>query len=250
MLLQADDNGQERVIAYGSHRLSKAQKNYSTTKKELLAVVTFVTEWSHYLMGKKFRVRTDHSSLQWLLNFKNPSGMLARWLDTLGNFKFDVLYRAGSLNSAADGLSRRPLETQDVACQTEAAAGCRQVTAQDWPLSYIASEQCKNDSIAQVKRFLVEGRRPRRKDVPPDIHPWLRQYERLRLLEGALFRVYKRRPREPERLQVIIPPHLVDGILSSTHMGPCGGHFSAQKLLAILQEIFLAWHGPRRRAVL
>lgn len=241
VLLQADDEGQEKVIAYGSHRLSKAQRNYSTTKKELLAVVTFVTEWSHYLTGKKFRVRTDHSSLQWLLNFKNPSGMLARWLDTLGNFKFDVIYRAGSLNSAADGLSRRHLETADVGCQTEAAdsaesASCRQVTARDWPLSYIALEQCKDENIAQVKRFLAEGRRPRRRDVSEDMHPWLRQYSRLRLLEGALFRVFKRKPRDQERLQVVIPPHLVEGILSSAHMGPCGGHFSAQKLLGILQE--------------
>ena len=51
VLLQEQD-GAERVIAYGSRRLSKSQKNYSTTKKELLACVVFVQEFSHYLKGK------------------------------------------------------------------------------------------------------------------------------------------------------------------------------------------------------
>ena len=53
VLLQEQD-GEERVIAYGSHTLSKAQRNYSTTKKELLACVVFVQEFSHYLKGKEF----------------------------------------------------------------------------------------------------------------------------------------------------------------------------------------------------
>ena len=118
VLLQEQD-GVERVIAYDSKRLSKSQRNYSTTKKELLACVVFVQQFSHYLMGKKYRIRTDHSSLQWLLNFRNPSGMLARWLEILGNFQFDILYRPGAQHTAADALSRRPGESCDVGCQTD-----------------------------------------------------------------------------------------------------------------------------------
>jgi len=52
----------ERVVAYASRKLSKCETNYCVTCKELLAVVYFV----HYLQGKKFTVRTDHTALQWL----------------------------------------------------------------------------------------------------------------------------------------------------------------------------------------
>ena len=72
-VLLHEQDGVQRVIASGNHRLSKAQRTYSTTKKELLACATFVQDFSHYLMGKMFRLRTDHSSLQWLLNFRNPT---------------------------------------------------------------------------------------------------------------------------------------------------------------------------------
>ena len=56
-------------MAYGSRVLSKAERNYCTTRKELLAVVHFVHYFKHYLMGKRFLLRTDHGSLRWLFNF-------------------------------------------------------------------------------------------------------------------------------------------------------------------------------------
>ena len=240
VLLQEQD-GVERVIAYGSKRLSKSQRNYSTTKKELLACVVFVQQFAHYLMGKKFHIRSDHSSLQWLLNFRNPSGMLARWLEILGNFQFDILYRPGAQHTAADAMSRRPDESCDVGCQTdpipqtESGDRCRRVAAEDWSLSYIQSEQDEDETLAEVTRLLSAGRRPRRSEVSAALKPWVRQWPRLRLLKGVLFRVYKRKPGASERLQVVIPAHLVPGVLTSMHSGPSGGHFSQDKLLAQLQ---------------
>ena len=117
-LLQVQDGG-ERVISFASATLTKSQKNYSVTKRELLAVVTFVTHFRHFLLGRKFVLRTDHSSLQWLLNFRDPQGMLARWLETLGNFQFSVVHRPGLAHGDADGMSRMPPPTQEVACQTD-----------------------------------------------------------------------------------------------------------------------------------
>ena len=240
VLLQEQD-GVERVIAYDSKRLSKSQRNYSTTKKELLACVVFVQQFSHYLMGKKFRIRSDHSSLQWLLNFRNPSGMLARWLEILGNYQFDILYRPGSQHTAADAMSRRPDESSDVGCQTdptpqaESGDRCRRVSAEDWSLSFIQAEQAEDEIIAEVTRLLSAGHRPRRSSVSESLKPWVRQWSRLRLLKGVLFRVYKRRPNASERLQVVIPAHLVPGVLTSMHAGPSGGHFSQDKLQAQLQ---------------
>jgi hypothetical protein len=69
-VLNQMQGGLERVICYGSKTLSSAERNYCVTRRELLAVVTFVRKYRHYLYGKKCTVRTDHSCLQWLMNFK------------------------------------------------------------------------------------------------------------------------------------------------------------------------------------
>ncbi len=100
----------EKVIAYASKTLSPTEKRYCTTRKELLAVVTFVKQFKHFLTGRKFLLRTDHASLLWLVNFKNPEGILARWLTTLGEYMpFDCMkHRAGKFHDNADALSRRP----------------------------------------------------------------------------------------------------------------------------------------------
>lgn len=76
-VLSQVQNNKERVISYGSKKLDKQQR-YSVTRRELLAVVTFIHQFRHYLLGKKFLLRTDHGSLRWLFGFKDPQGQLAR----------------------------------------------------------------------------------------------------------------------------------------------------------------------------
>ena len=53
--------GQEKVIAYASKSLTKCQRNYCVTRKELLAVHTFVMQFGHYILSRRFRIRTDHN---------------------------------------------------------------------------------------------------------------------------------------------------------------------------------------------
>ena len=100
----------ERVIGYYSKTLNKAERNYCVTRRELLAIVVSVKHFHHYLMGKKFLVRTDHGALRWLMNFKNPEAQVARWIEILGSYNFDIEHRPGRYHGNADGLSRRPCE--------------------------------------------------------------------------------------------------------------------------------------------
>lgn len=100
--------GEEKVIAYASVGLSPEQRRYCTTRKELLSIVKFTRQFRHYLLGRPFLVRTDHSSLTWLLNFKDPQGQLARWLEELSQYDMIVRHRAGKKHVNADCMSRRP----------------------------------------------------------------------------------------------------------------------------------------------
>ena len=120
-LLQIQD-GEERLLGFGSYTLSSTQRNYCTTKKELLAVVRFTRQFRHYLLGRKFYVRTDHGSLTWLMRFKNINGMLARWIEELSQYDMVVIHRKGIDHVNADSRSRIP---EDIPLCNCYFAGCR-----------------------------------------------------------------------------------------------------------------------------
>ena len=77
MLSQQHEDGSERVIAYASRALFKPERNYYVTHRELLAVVYSTHHFWQYPLGRHFTVPTDHHSLSWLRNFREPVGHLA-----------------------------------------------------------------------------------------------------------------------------------------------------------------------------
>lgn len=102
--------GLEKVIAFASRSLSKSERNYSTTLKELVACVFGCERFRGYIEGVKFTIITDHAALKWLSKLKDPSGQLARWSVRLSQFSFDIVHRKGKLNVVPDALSRSPVE--------------------------------------------------------------------------------------------------------------------------------------------
>ena len=113
-MLSQLQNGEEKVIGYYSKCLSRSERRYCTTRKELLLLILAVKHFHHYLYGQHFTIRTDHGSLQWLMRFKNCEGQIARWLETLSAYNITIQYLPGRTNGNADSLSRRPC--YDAAC--------------------------------------------------------------------------------------------------------------------------------------
>ena len=107
-VLSQENDGRETVVVYASRVLSKAERRYCVTRRELLAVVTFLQHFRPYLLGRHFVVRTDHWSLNWLCNFKNPENQLARWLERMQEYDFDIVHRPSRKHGNADALSRVP----------------------------------------------------------------------------------------------------------------------------------------------
>lgn len=89
--------------------LNSAEKNYTTTEKELLAIVWAIKRLRQYFLGKKFHILTDHQALNWLHNVRNLSSRLMRWRLRLKEYDYDIRYHEGKENKAADALSRFPL---------------------------------------------------------------------------------------------------------------------------------------------
>ena len=78
-LLQEQENKTWHPIGYFSRSLTDAERNYSASERECLAVVWCVFMLRPYLLGTQFTVRTDHHAPRWLLNLTDVSGRLARW---------------------------------------------------------------------------------------------------------------------------------------------------------------------------
>ena len=100
--------GREKVIAFGSRSLGKSERNYCATDRKLLALKYFVQYYKHYLLGRKFVVRSDHESLKWLYSLKEPKHRIARWIEVLSEFDFELEYRPWRKHSNADAMSRCP----------------------------------------------------------------------------------------------------------------------------------------------
>ena len=107
-------SGKEVVIAYNVRGLNQAERNYTTTEREALALVECIKKFQPYLHDRKFVVFTDHSSLRWLMNVKYANGRLARWALLLQQYNFEIIHRPGCQNGNADALSRRPYPTTNL----------------------------------------------------------------------------------------------------------------------------------------
>ncbi|XP_057417391.1 uncharacterized protein LOC130711664 [Lotus japonicus] len=95
-----------RVIYYASRTLDSAQANYTTTEKELLAIVFALDKFRSYLLGSRIIVYTDHAALKFLLKKAESKPRLIRWMLLLQEFDLEIRDRSGAQNLVADHLSR------------------------------------------------------------------------------------------------------------------------------------------------
>ena len=99
-------DGDERVLEFASQTLSAAERNYSVTERECLAILWAIKKFHPYIEAYDFKVIKDHSSLKWLRDLQNPTGRLSRWALELQNYTARVEHRKSSLNNVPDALSR------------------------------------------------------------------------------------------------------------------------------------------------
>lgn len=107
-------NSHDRPIAYASRALNKAEKQYSTIEKELLAIVFGIKHFSCYLYGKKIIIYTDHRPLIYLFGMANPSSSLTKFRLIIEEYNFDIKYIKGKNNVAADALSRIEISSDEL----------------------------------------------------------------------------------------------------------------------------------------
>ena len=235
--------GDEHVIAYASRALTPAEKNYSTTEKECLAIVWTVHYWRTYLLGQQLDVVTDHQSLTWLQGLKEPKGRLARWIQTLQEYQFQIKHRPGKQNgNPSPDNSQRP--GMDLEEELAAGVGATKVIPH-WGTDEIRVAQKDDPGISRVMRSLADT-----KEQPEAKGEWtkdeeLQRYRQLwpqmEMVEDVLHRRVEKGTRD-ERLVLVVPRKMRSCLLHLSHNDPSSGHMGINRCLERLQRHYY-WPG-------
>ncbi|GBG76455.1 hypothetical protein CBR_g22203 [Chara braunii] len=107
-VLQQDDGNGLRPVEFMSKKIMTQKLQDSTYEEELYALVSAVKHWKHFLLGKHFKIFSDHSTLQWLKSQGELNDKLTRYIQFIDLFDFELKHKKGCYNKVADALSRRP----------------------------------------------------------------------------------------------------------------------------------------------
>ena len=268
-VLSQIQDGREKVISYGSRALNKAEKNYCITDKELLALRHFVEYYRQYLMGQKFLVRTDHQALVWLFKLKEPKARIARWLEILSVYNFEVQHRPGQKHGNCDSLSRcvnpRDCTCPDVDNSENLKCGpCNKCKKRMFDMKYSSephSVEVDTSQDMQIKDIQVEpgnpvravktrgqqkfpsdfkfelwgagsGNRPAHSDIillSPAVRHCWHIFGSLDIHQGVLMKRAYDKNIQSCFWQLVTPERLRKDVMSSSHDNLLGGHLGRKK---------------------
>eukprot|EP00731_Ephydatia_muelleri_P029144 Em0020g788a len=162
ILSQLDEQGNERVLAYASRLLSKAERNYCVSRKELLSVVSFTAHFRPYLLGHRFTLRTDCAPLTWLYGVKEPEGQVARWLEQLQELDFKIIHRPGNVGHTGEDDKNdesATIATLQLSSYVSAKINDKQMEDQELQLIITAKQSNERIALAQEAAGTLELRR-------------------------------------------------------------------------------------------
>lgn len=222
----------EHPVEYASRLLTKAERNYSTTEREALAVIWAVSKFRGYIEGSTVIIATDHQALKWLMSLKSPTGRLARWALQLQPYNLKIEYIPGKTNTVADGLSRPPHE--DFARTNHEFC----VISVDLPRSSGAEIRQGQMSDPELKKILNALEKPVRDE---DAVYW--SNKGYFISSGMLYRYIQ--DGDSETGQLVIPQAERLTVLQQYHDEPSAGHYGVDKTFERISKRYY-WKGMRK----
>ena len=251
-------DGVERPIAFYSRIMNSAQRNYCTTRRELLAVVAALQHFRHYLLGSQVILRTDHHSLKWLSTFKRPEGILARWIETLAEYSYTVEHRPGRLHSNVDGVSRPTckqcigktfrtpwVDEFERADELAEPLGVHVLTmAPEISDSEMKELQAEDPHLGPVIDWFLQDHMPgtdQLRSVSMETRNLWSQRPTIYLENGILVRSTD----NDHTVQLVVPVSIRKQLFDNTHAGPLSAHLGSERTLAQMRQAYY-WPGMRK----
>lgn len=214
-------NGREVAIAFAGRDLNTAERNYSTTEREALAVIFGIKKFEPYLYGRKFILHTDHHSLKWLMSISDPSGKLARWSLLVQQYDFEIQHRPGAAHGNADALSRRTYNISPPSISAYDVPGVQVERVRDL--------QHRDPDLADLIQYLESSHLPTKNSIARSLLLTIDDY--FLNEDGLLFHLWT--PKGPRRTttyqQLVIPAALRYEILTWGHDDPTAAHLGTVK---------------------
>ena len=223
ILTQCTEEGYHYPIYYASRRLTKAERNYSTTEREALGMIYSVNKFRHYLLGKPFVFYTDHKALLYLLNKPVLTGKYARWMLLLQEFEFTVKHTPGKDHAMADFLSR--ITTGEEAQGVE----------DELPDVHLFQVELTTDWYDEMLYFLTTGTFPDNRTRDQRKRLALRS-RTFMVIAGQLYKMGI-----DQVMRRCVRPHEQEAVLAEAHQGVCGGHFSGETTSRKIFQAGLWW---------
>ncbi|XP_074266758.1 uncharacterized protein LOC141590041 [Silene latifolia] len=219
-------DGKVHAIHYASKTLDDAQTNYSTTEKELLAVVFAMEKFRTYLVGAKVIVFTDHVALRHLLIKKESKPRLIRWILLLQEFDMEIRDKKGVENVVADHLSRL------INLNVDNGLPINDYLPDDHLLSLSLGEA---PCYADIVNYLVSGIIPH----DYDYHKKKKFFHDVKHYYWDDPCLYK--SCADGMIRRCVPREEDTSIMSHCHDLPCGGHASSKKTAAKVLQCGFFW---------
>lgn len=222
VLAQHDEEANKwRPVAFASWLFNSAQRNYSTTDRELLAIVLAARKFRPFLFGRTFTVLSDHAALSGNIDVSDPHSRIARWYMELSQYDLKIEYIAGKSNKAADALSRNfNLETFD-----DIAAAASEILSLPSDEEWVA-EQAKDPDFGPIIRWIEKEELPStdqraREIVREAAHYYIDEKTKVlyRVVKDESSQIRKCRRAVPQALRKLLLTFYHDSMWSGAHMG-------------------------------
>lgn len=219
-LAQVGAHGLDHPVFFASRLLSKAERNYSTTKREALGMVYAVQKFRHYLLAMPFTFYVDHQALMYLVNKLIIQGRVSRWLLLLQEFTFTIIVRPRKSHVIANQLFR-----------IQSGEPAEDGVNEDFPNAHLFQIAILSSWYEKIEDYLSTSTFP--SDMPPaERRKIVLKSKTFQLINGLL---HKMGPDQILRRCVV--EEEIPGVLKEAHEGLAGGHMGPD---AIARKILLA----------
>ncbi|GBN87376.1 Retrovirus-related Pol polyprotein from transposon 17.6 [Araneus ventricosus] len=232
VLVKEDETGFLLPIAFASRKLSKAETKFAVVELETMAIVFAVNHFKNYLFGKYFRINSDQQCLSKIIDYKDPTSRIARWMVTLHQFDYTVIHKPGRLNLTADYLSRASYPNDECVSEKQADVNTLDLEANIFSVNEIPNSEIIEKQNTDAYCCSIKDKLNSNFVFSPNLPKFF-------LKNNVLLCYTNSKDRHGSKAKLVAPQTLVQKIFNLTHDNDTVAHPGLARTLKRIKDNFL-----------